>query len=93
MGLETDAQAHLRQRDERKRQARARVALQLLCGIDLEQALALEPADRQRVALDLTRRLRRERLKGLNRHWSYDLNRHIALKEALDRIGERGLVP
>jgi len=30
--------------------------------------------------------LRRERNKSMARHWSYDLNRHIALKLARDRI-------
>ena len=31
-------------------------------------------------------RLSRERKKGLARHWGYDLNRHIALKAARDRL-------
>lgn len=30
--------------------------------------------------------LRRERNKSMARHWAYDLNRHIALKLARDRI-------
>ena len=30
--------------------------------------------------------LRRERNKSMARHWAYDLNRHIALKHARDRI-------
>lgn len=30
--------------------------------------------------------LSRERNKSMARHWSYDLNRHIALKLARDRI-------
>ena len=30
--------------------------------------------------------LRRERNKSMARHWTYDLNRHIALKRARDRI-------
>lgn len=30
--------------------------------------------------------LRRERAKSVARHWSYDLNRHIALKRARDEI-------
>lgn len=32
------------------------------------------------------RHLARERNKGLSKHWSYDLNRHIALKSARDRL-------
>ena len=30
--------------------------------------------------------LRRERNKSMARHWTYDLNRHIALKRARDRL-------
>lgn len=32
------------------------------------------------------RMLERERLKGLRGHWSYDLNRHIALKRLRDEF-------
>ena len=32
------------------------------------------------------RAMKRERMKALHRHWSYDLNRHIALKEACDEM-------
>lgn len=74
-------------------QARQRAALQLVCGIDLAAALSLPPAGRAGLVARLSRRLRRERLKGLSRHWSYDLDRHIALKQALDRLvraNERG---
>jgi hypothetical protein len=34
----------------------------------------------------LDRILKRERNKGLSRHWSYDLNRHITLKTVRDLI-------
>jgi hypothetical protein len=34
----------------------------------------------------LSRLIKRERLKGLNKHWSYDINRHIALKQVQQRI-------
>ena len=30
--------------------------------------------------------IERERQRGMRKHWSYDLNRHIALKQALDRL-------
>lgn len=66
--------------------AGARAALQLSCGIDLDAALSAGGEERRRLAAEISRRLHRERLKGLNRHWSYDLNRHIALKHALERI-------
>ena len=38
----------------------------------------------------LNRLLEKERLKGLQGHWSYDLNRHIALKRLRDRMEEAG---
>jgi hypothetical protein len=34
----------------------------------------------------LERLLERERLRGCARHWTYDLNRHIALGEALGQL-------
>ncbi len=34
----------------------------------------------------LTLAVRRERAKASMRHWSYDLNRHIVLKRAGDRL-------
>ncbi len=53
-------------------------------GYDLKLVRDLQGEDRQRFMLRLERLLERERLKGLNRHWSYDLNRHIALKQLRD---------
>ena len=34
----------------------------------------------------LERMIERERQRGMRKHWSYDLNRHIALKQALDSL-------
>jgi hypothetical protein len=65
---------------------RQRVALQILVGIDLDTLLATPRDERSQVATRLKRALERERIRGLRRHWSYDLNRHIALKQALDRL-------
>jgi hypothetical protein len=62
------------------------VALQILCGIDLSAALASDGAARGAALARIDRLLNRERLKGLAGHWSYDLNRHIALKQAGDRL-------
>ncbi len=61
-------------------------ALQLVCGIDLSSALAASPEEKARLQHRLRRAIERERLRGMRRHWSYDLNRHIALKQALDRL-------
>lgn len=66
--------------------ARQLAALQLACGIDLSAALATVAQDRSKLIARLQRVIQRERLKGLRRHWSYDLNRHIALKQLLDRL-------
>ncbi|MEQ1950748.1 hypothetical protein [Mesorhizobium sp. CN2-181] len=75
-----------------KRDARAYAAqlaaLQILCGIDLAAALASEGAARAGAIARVDRLLVRERMKGLAGHWSYDLNRHIALKQAGDRLKE-----
>lgn len=66
--------------------ARQMAALHLACGIDLAAALAAAPELKVKLALRLERAIERERLRGMRRHWSYDLNRHIALKQALDRL-------
>jgi hypothetical protein len=61
-------------------------ALHLACGIDLAAALTAGPDLKLRFIRRIERSIERERLKGVSRHWSYDLNRHIALKQALDRL-------
>jgi len=73
-------------RDAAAGEARQRAALQIVCGIDLAAALASVGAEREQKRGRILRALERERLKGLRKHWSYDLNRHIALKQALDRL-------
>lgn len=70
--------------------ARQVAAMQLTCGIDLSVSM-LESGDArerliQRIERMIERMIERERLKGMRRHWSYDLNRHIALKQVLDRL-------
>jgi hypothetical protein len=62
------------------------VAFRLLCGIDLSDALAAKPGQAAEIIIRVERLVERERLKGLRRHWAYDLNRHIALKQALDQL-------
>jgi hypothetical protein len=75
--------------------ARARqvAAMQLACGIDLSSALAAGTEVKARLVRRVERVIERERLKGMRRHWSYDLNRHIALKQVLDSLrgNEEGL--
>jgi len=77
-------------RDARLGEARQRAALQLACGIDFADALASIGAERENKRSRIVRALERERLKGPRKHWNYDLNRHIALKQALDRLDGKG---
>lgn len=75
--------------DEWLRFSRASVALQLAVGIDLDTALEA-PWDARLLMLPRVRRaLRREHLRGVARRWSYDLNRHIALKQALAYLSDK----
>lgn len=67
--------------------AMQRIALQIIAGIDLDEVLKAPQEEKERTKRRLTRLMEKERLKGTCGHWSYDLNRHIALKQAFDRIG------
>ena len=78
--------AFARRRDEEHGRARQTAALFLAAGVDLADALTASPVERTRLLLRLERLIERERLRGMRRHWSYDLNRHISLKQALDRL-------
>ncbi|MGB3500303.1 MAG: hypothetical protein WBA44_01675 [Mesorhizobium sp.] len=66
--------------------SRQRAAFQIMTGIDLDHAIASGLPRLQETIARTTRLLERERLKGVARHWSYDLSRHIALKQALDTL-------
>ena len=85
-GLHDDIFAFRCRKREERTQAGQRAALQLAAGIDLGAALAAPPSARGRLIAKLERLIERERLRGMRRHWSYDLNRHISLKEVLDRL-------
>jgi hypothetical protein len=74
------------ERRQSESEARQIAVFFLMCGVDLADALAATGADRTRIATRVARLVERERLKGVRRHWSYDLNRHMALKQALDRL-------
>ena len=75
----------------REEEARQQAAFFLASGIELGAALRSSGAEREGHIRRIQRLIERERLKGLRRHWAYDLNRHIALKQALERLckGER----
>lgn len=76
-------------RDRKAREvgeAGQRVAVRLCCGFDLpDPASASREALMQAVAR-IGRAIQRERMKAARSHWSYDLNRHIALKQAHDAL-------
>ncbi len=84
--LEAARQDFMAARMRQSMSATQRAALQIIAGIDMDALLAAEPPERRQAAQRLARLIERERLKGLRGHWSYDLNRHIALKQALDRL-------
>ena len=84
--LEDEAKTFGAEKQEKEEEARQLAAVSLLCGIDLLVAVKAEPGERAALILRLERIVERERLKGARLHWSYDLNRHIALKQALDRL-------
>ncbi|MGO4451819.1 cytoplasmic protein [Phyllobacterium sp. TAF24] len=81
-----ERETFLATREAERETARQRLALQILCGENLDTMIALGPADRLNYCRRLKRLIERERIKGGKGHWSYDLNRHIGLKQALDTL-------
>jgi hypothetical protein len=49
----------------------------------------LTPGDRATLVLRLRAALRSERRRGRAGHWSYDLNRHLGLLQALRALSDR----
>lgn len=84
--LQNDRKIFIEKRKEDAQQAAQSFALQMSCGIDLLQITAASVETKTSIAAKLKRLIQRERLKGLNKHWSYDINRHIALKQVQRRI-------
>lgn len=84
--LRAEAARHRVRQEDLRALATQTAALFLATGIDLSDTCALPARDRERIACGLQRLIERERMKGARSHWSYDLGRHIALKQALDRI-------
>jgi len=59
------------------------LALPRLIALDPRELSGDGPELRRRIVTRLTRALRTERQRGRAGHWTYDLNRHIALLQAL----------
>ncbi len=85
-GLRQEIAAFIENKQFWASEARQMAALEIACHFDLAEALNAEPGVRARIVLRLERMIERERQRGARKHWSYDLNRHIALKQALDRL-------
>lgn len=86
MTLVAEARAFRNAREEDRRASARLAALFLTAGIEMRDAIAAAGAQRAQILMRIERLLERERLRGLRRHWSYDLNRHIALKQALESL-------
>ncbi len=84
--LKEEAAAFVRAKTATVQRAGQTAALFIMAGIDLADALNADAAERTRIVARLERMIERERQRGARRHWSYDLNRHIALKQALDKL-------
>lgn len=87
-GFRREIAAFLEERQASVAEARQMAALQIACHFDLAEAMSAAPDARSRIVLRLERTIERERQRGIRKHWSYDLNRHIALKQALDKLRE-----
>jgi hypothetical protein len=76
-GLKAEIREFHARKENEQRKARMRITLW--------KALGIDPASDSREAglRRLARLIRRERLRGLCRPWEYDLDYHIALKQAL----------
>lgn len=91
--LGEEARRYLSTKRQAEQDARQTAAFFLASGIDLAWALGAAPEEKAAIRLRLRRLLERERLKGAARHWSYDINRHIALKQVLDRLEGKERTP
>jgi hypothetical protein len=86
MGLDAEIRDFVEARRREGRESAQRAALQIVCGLDLQATLAGSRDVREKALAKAERMVRRERQRGALRHWSYDLNRHIALKQVCDRL-------
>lgn len=91
--FEEQARAFAAGKLEATAHARQLAVASLICGIDLPDALEAPPERKAILSRRIARMIERERLKGMRRHWNYDLNRHIALKQLLDRLAPIGASP
>jgi hypothetical protein len=67
---------------------RSRMLVRLL-PVGPDEIAGAEPETTRRIVLKLVRALRTERARGRAGHWTYDLNRHFGLLQALKAEQER----
>jgi hypothetical protein len=67
---------------------RSRMLVRLL-PVGPDEIAGSEPETTRRIILKLARALRIERARGRAGHWTYDLNRHLGLTQALKAEQER----
>jgi hypothetical protein len=67
---------------------RSRMLVRLL-PVGPDEIAGAEPETTRRIVLTLARALRAERARGRAGHWTYDLNRHVGLMQALKAEQER----
>jgi hypothetical protein len=73
-------------KESEQRKAAQRVALRLSCGLDLDALLCGSQQIRDLAIAKVRRLLRREQIKGARGHHGYDINRQIALRQALNLL-------
>ena len=83
MSLERERDAFCKRKRQEGTAAVQRAAFRLCFGLDLEKVLAGPVRGRREAEMKIRRLLRRERLKGAQGHHGYDINRQIALRQAL----------
>jgi len=86
MAFDVEIREFVETRERATHEAAQTAALQIVCGLDLVAVLAASRDDREKALARVSRMVKRERHRGATRHWSYDLNRHIALKQVCDRL-------
>jgi hypothetical protein len=67
---------------------RSRMLVRLL-PVGPDDMAGAEPQTTRRIVLKLARAIRIERARGRAGHWTYDLNRHVGLMQALKAEQER----
>lgn len=85
-GLKSESTCFSKNRKTAELRTRQNAISQLVLGVAFDQACRLTGGSRAKLLHRLDRIIERERLKGARKHWSYDLNRHIALKQLRDGL-------